>query len=194
MQAPAPDGRVRRATAQREPGHVYDFGGRPRKLQSIQESPGVQRSPGGTAEDVYEPFEANVAAVSREEAAAIMETAVAEAVFDAQADASVGGGSCARGVNEELLPLTAWATVPAPSKDRSKRLPGGFRTAEFEVTLAEGEMPSLALLSAVGKSLRGGKLSHIDRAATSKSTRQTTRATKHALRADSPDAPSHATR
>ena len=86
-------------------------------------------------------------------AASVMSAAVAESIFDA----------CVKEPTEEMLPISDWALLTsAPPAGTGKRLPGGARMLEMDVSIDHREEGLEALLVSMN----------------------------HALRADSPDAPS----
>ena len=115
-------------------------------------------SPGGTADAGYSPFH-------QAGAAEIMEEAVAEIAFEANAKRL---GVAASG---ELIPVSNWVSVAHGAKPASaKRLPGGAMAVEIEIAVQDGELPSDWSSNALFSQLTEGL--------------------KYALRADSPDAPS----
>ena len=123
------------------------------------------------------------------QAAAAMRAAAAETAFDAHAAAAYGDAA-----GKELLPISDWVDVPSPSITRfGKRVPGGARTCSVEVALSpDGSPPSAALVSSIGEALAAPSL-HQPRGKPStheEATDYAMASMAHALRADSPDAPS----
>ena len=156
------------------------------------------RSPGSSV-DGYSPFQANAAVSSQpaggmvcgdslaalraelssrhSEAAAAMNAAVAESVFDATTSSS------SRDVLEnDLVPISDWVEMPPGAKRVGKRLPGGARVVEFDVAFSDEDGGDLlsstrSLLAAFGAEMV-------------RSSHSLLASVGHALRADSPGAPS----
>ena len=172
------DGRPKRATAQRTGTASYDeTKRRPRPATTapspsgppaprsaldtiVEEADGENHTPGGTSMD------SDAYVPFGAHALAAMRAAAAECAYDAsmKLDAS----------QDELAPVTDWidltadwsAPLASAAERATKRRPGGARSVTIEVALADGDTPSTA------------------------SSASLVAAIAHALRADSPDAPS----
>ena len=99
-------------------------------------------SPEGTATDAYSPFIDSAAA-------AVMNSAIAEAIYDAQVT---------RESDAELVPITSWECLAAaPPHGLGKRLPGGTRKIELDVALTDDSVAPLSTLRSPHSTTRSAR-------------------------------------